>query len=305
MAISFVGSAEGSAQNGGDVTLDLTTISGLAQNDLVIVAYSIADTGDVDHNMAMVTAGYTEVADLWADDTDQTNLGVYYKFMGASPDASAVVDGLGGANAAVTAACMAFRGVDTTTPMDVSATTATGINTMDPDPPSISTFTEATSWTVIAVGSGYAGGGTTDTYTFPAGYTTNAVDVSQDDPTATLTALTGMGYRTNPSDPENPGTMAASPVDNIAYSWAAVTMALRLGVATHERAVAVDVSVVIATAPQRDLLRSVGVDASVVIAAGQQIAGIGSVPRLRVDLETGGLTQGAQLDDAISGTLDS
>ena len=65
MAISFVGSTSGSAIDGGNVTLDLTTISGLAENDLVIVAYAAGDNDSVDSDMSMVTAGYAEIADLY------------------------------------------------------------------------------------------------------------------------------------------------------------------------------------------------------------------------------------------------
>jgi hypothetical protein len=221
VAISFIGSVEGGATEGGDVTLDLTTISGLAQNDLVIVAYGIGDADNVDENMAMVTAGYTEVADLFSDDVNDTNLGVFYKFMGASPDTSAVVDGLGGIDAAVVAIAMVFRGVNTGTPMDVAATTSTVIDTMHPNPPSIDWSTAGT-WIVIAGASAHQATGTS--YTFPTGYTTNAADLLSVD---TTKITVGMGYRTNPADPEDPGVMTLAGSDNTAYSAAAVTMALK------------------------------------------------------------------------------
>lgn len=220
MAISFIGSAENSAANGGDVTLTLP--GGLQQNDLVIVAYAIGDNDNINENMAMVTAGYSELADLFADDTQDSNLGVFYKFMGATPDTTAQVDGLGGTDAAVAAVCMVFRGVDTTTPFDVTTTTATNINTMHPNPPSIDPVT-ANVWTVIAGASGHtlAGAGT---YTFPSGYTTNAIDRGADD---TSDVTVGMGYRSSPADPEDPGVMTHSGTDSASFSWCAATMALR------------------------------------------------------------------------------
>jgi hypothetical protein len=225
VAIEFVGSAEGSAVNGANVTLTLPTAQ---QNDLVIVAYAIGDNDSVDQNMAMVTADYNEVADLFSDETAlDLNLGVFWKVMGATPDTTAVVDGalsgLSGADAAVAAVAMVFRGVDTTTPMDVAATTDTGIDTMHPNPPSINHNNPSGVWTVI-VGASAHTLGAAGTYTFPTGYTTNKLEDGEND---TSDVTVGMGYNTGPSDPEDPGVMTHSGTDNVAYCWAAVTMALR------------------------------------------------------------------------------
>lgn len=222
MAISFVGSAEASAADGGNATIDLTTISGLAQNDLVIVAYGIGtNAGDVD--MAMVTADYIEVADLFSDDTRDINLGVFRKFMGATPDASAVVTGSGSGNDSTAAVAMAFRGVDTTTPLDVTSTTATGQNSPHPDPPSIDHNGTAGIWTVLAAANCHAAGATA-TYTFPTGYTTNALEASADD---THDTTCGLAYNASPADPEDPGALTHSGGDSTQLAWAAVTMALR------------------------------------------------------------------------------
>lgn len=222
MAISFVGSAENSATDGGNVTVDISGIS-MAENDLVIVAYSEGDAADTDYDMATVTAGYTQVADLFSNDGADTNLGVFYKFMGGTPDSSVEVDGHGGTNTAVAAVVMVFRGVDTTTPMDVAATTATGGDTFNANPPSINHNNPSGLWVVIAGASAHSLGGAT-TYTFPTNYTTNAIDRASDDGRDTTV---GMGYRTDPGDPEDPGVMTHSGVDSANFSWAATTMALR------------------------------------------------------------------------------
>lgn len=107
----------------------------------------------------------------------------------------------------------------------VTSTTATGIDTFHPDPPSIDHGNPSGVWTVIAGASGQdvAGAGATS-YTFPTGYTTNAIDLGQDD---TSDVTVGMGYNTAPADPENPGVMTHNSVDNVAYSWCAATLALR------------------------------------------------------------------------------
>ena len=222
MAISFVGSAEASAINGGDPSI---TLPAMLQDDLVIVAGGIGDNDNVNFTMAMVTAGYTKVADLFADDTQDCNLGVFWKVMGATPDTTAVFDGQGAADAACAAVAFVFRGVDTATPMDVTTTTATAINTMHPNPPSID-FLDASAWTVIAGASGHTLGGA-GTYTFPTGYVTNARDVGADD---TSDVTVGMGYNIAPADPEDPGVMTHSGTDDVAFAWCAATLALRVAV---------------------------------------------------------------------------
>jgi len=218
-AISFVDSCANSAIDGGDVTL---TLPSMQQNDLVIVSYAIGGFS-ADHNMAMVTSGYTEVADIYASDIHKLNLGVYWKVMGATPDTTAVVDGTGGESDPVAAVCMVFRGVDTATPMDVTPATATGIDSADPNPPSINHNNPSGVWTVIAGGSSHQNG--TASYTFPTGYTTNARNVNADETGADGAA--GMGYRSSGvTDPEDPAAMdlnAGSSDDG----WGATTIALR------------------------------------------------------------------------------
>lgn len=222
MAISFVGSASATAIDGGNPSIDLTAIAGLAQNDLVIVGYVIGAGTNNDIDMSISSPiDYTEIADLFSNDNIEANLGVFRKFMGETPDTTVVCVGDGNANSGVAAVAMAFRGVDTTTPMDVAATTATGLSSMHPDPPSIDWVT-ANTWTVIVGASGH--GQNVRSYTFPTGYTTNAIDATGND---LNDGTVGIGYKTAPSDPENPGVMTLAGTDSATYAWAAVTIALR------------------------------------------------------------------------------
>lgn len=222
MAISFVGSAFNSAAGGADVTL---TLPAMNQDDLVLVAYAIGDNDSITLNQQMLTIGYTEIADIEIlTDGEDCYLGVYGKFMGATPDTTAQVDGLGGADASVAAVCMVFRGCDTTSlaTMDANNTTATGIDGAHPDPPSISGL-GATNWSVICGASAHLIN-TEQTYTFPTGYTTNAVDDSQT-ATETTYCTVGMGYKTNPADPEDPAVMTHSS-SAATNSWCATTVPL-------------------------------------------------------------------------------
>ena len=104
MAISCVGGANASNNDGANCTIDLTTISGLAEDDIVIVAYAAGEVSASDETMSMVTSGYTKVADLFSNDGRDTNFGVFWKVMGASVDTTAVTTGLGGPGAAQVAA---------------------------------------------------------------------------------------------------------------------------------------------------------------------------------------------------------
>ena len=228
-AISFVSSTcENSRDGNGDMTLTLPTT---LENDLVIIAYAIGDAYGINFNMdasgALSGAGFTEIADTTVNsaDANEIDLGVYYKIMTATPDTSVTIDGQGGNDASVVAVCIAFRGVDTTTPLDVTTTSTQGVDTMYPNPPSINHNNPAGVWTVIAGASGHNTNSNTVTYTFPTGYTTNAINRAHID---TSDAAVGMGYReSGVSDPEDPGVMTLSGTDSANYSWAAATIALR------------------------------------------------------------------------------
>jgi len=145
--------------------------------------------------------------------------------MGGTPDTTAVVDGVGGTNNAVAAVCMVFRGVDTTTPMDVTppTPTATG-NSNHPNPPSID-YLDAAAWVVIVGGSAHVQDTTSVTYTFPTGYTTNALEIAEID---NRDVTVGMGYDDTPAaDPEDPGVMTMSGTDAITNSAVGASLALR------------------------------------------------------------------------------
>ena len=221
MAISFVGSAANSAPNGQAVT---TTLPGsMAVDDLILAYFGEGDI--VDRTPAMTTAGYTGVAELYSNGGSwDVNANVFYKYHNGS-DTTAVSAALGDAGTSNCLILMVFRGVALAVdggPFDVTTTTATGIIVLDPDPPSINWVTAGT-WVVIAGGasSGADGAGT---YTFPSGYTTDAVQRGQVD---TEDHTCGMGYNSAPADPEDPGAMSHSGSTTAGTSWVAYTMALK------------------------------------------------------------------------------
>jgi hypothetical protein len=185
---TFVGSAATVALNGGDATVDLTNITGLAQNDFVIV---IGNRASSTTGVAPTTSssGWTQLATGTSNDTNATGSTVFYKVMGATPDTSFVVQGSGGANDSTSAVALAFRGLDATTQIDATTTSASASNTKFP------TFTSITSSANdrVRVLIGAAAAGTTGVlaYTIPADYDGGKEDAAND----THDALTGMAFK--------------------------------------------------------------------------------------------------------------
>jgi len=116
---------------------------------------------------------------------------------------------------------MVFRGVDPTTPMDVTLTTATGGNSVLANPPSITPVT-AGAW-IACFGFGAHTDGT-DTYTSAGDLTlfTSSGGNTTNDGTA------GAGYKDDwVSGSFDPGAWTFSGTDSTSFSWCAVTVALR------------------------------------------------------------------------------
>lgn len=224
MAIAYRGATSGEKNNGGDVALDFATnIPTLAENDVVVLAYSTGDNDGVDHTMAITTgSGWTKIVDIHADDTFDTDLGVFWKRMGATVDTGVTVTGNGGTDASTCAIAVAFSGVDTTTAIDVTTTTATGTNSGLPNPPSIDYDTAGSA--VVAIGANANNDGTATTFSGASGYTTNFQTRAAND---TSDTTLGVGYNLSPSDPEDPGAFTYSTTDDVSFSWCAATVALR------------------------------------------------------------------------------
>jgi hypothetical protein len=223
MAISWVGRATNGAFDGNSITL--TVPVGTAQDDIVYMAAAIGDDGG-DYTLAMSTAGYSKLTELFADDTDDTNFAIFRKPMGATPDSTAVFTGQGGSDASVVGAMQVFRGVDLGTPQDATTTTATGVNSSIPIPPSITTVT-ANAWVLTAVGFAqnyaYAPG------LPPAGYENGPNNDCHTARGDTEPAATGICYRTNPVVSPTTETPAAwnNTDAGTGQSWCAATLALR------------------------------------------------------------------------------
>jgi hypothetical protein len=212
MAISFIEAKSGSANNGGDVTVNFTNAQ---SGDFVLVVGGFQSTGA---NAGVSTAGYTELTELGLVNSTI----ISYKFITADTG----LTGLGTTQASDGAAYVAlvFRGVNTSTPIDNSFSSGTG--TGEPNSPSLTTLTDGAvvvsgfvlneSRTVVgSVGpSGYA--------TVDGNYLVNTSDTNN--------VTVGATWKTiSPAGAENPGAWNLSGVPSADVR--AITVALRPQVA--------------------------------------------------------------------------
>lgn len=184
-----------------------------AADDLVIIAYGVG--GQVDLSIGINTSGYTEIAELFADDDFDANLSVNRKFMSGSPDTSVEMSQTFNNQYAAAVAIQVWRGVNQTTPMDVTATTATGIDSPNVDPPSITPST--TGAVIICCGTKSTVGSA-----FSASDLSNFLDSSQTD---TVGVRVGMGSKAWTGGAFDGAAWNADAATT--RSWAAVTLALR------------------------------------------------------------------------------
>ena len=186
-------------------------------NDLVIVAVSIGANSNI--NPSLAVTGYTSVAELYAPDTQSTDLFVGYKFMGSTPDTNFTRPATGNTAHAGAYAVHVWRNVDLTTPLDVTRTVVQGLNTAIPDPPAITPTTTNTQIIVIGASAHRAG-----TPTFTASYLSSFRTIGSDD---TVDTTLGIGNVAWTSGTYNPAAWTFGSTDSTNYSYLSVSMALR------------------------------------------------------------------------------
>jgi hypothetical protein len=200
---------------GGNLTGGIA--SSASANDLVLVYFGTGSASDRN----LVVAGYTEVAELFAADESSTNLVVAYKFMGGTPDTNFILTGgtLSTADGGAVAV-QVWRNVNVSTPLDVTPTTNTQINTVLCNPPPI---TPVTSGAYIV--SGGAGAHTRGVRTYGSSDLSGFITVGSGNDT--YDATVGVGYKQWVSGAFDPATFTFSEADSTTFSCAAVTLALR------------------------------------------------------------------------------
>jgi hypothetical protein len=205
---------------GGD-TGDTTPQAG----DLVIVTYAIGST--VARTPTIATPGggaaYTDAnAVLTQADNFDASMRVAYKFMGGTPDTQVTLSETGGGTGNIADAgaytIQVFRGVDTSTPLDVAVVTGGAANSSAVDPGQITPSTAGA--IVVAMGAAASGTGSTMT----SSDLTDFVATSRAD---TNDISIGAGYSTWAAGALNPAAFGNIPAGTTANSWVSLTIALR------------------------------------------------------------------------------
>jgi hypothetical protein len=232
--IYFVGSKTG--QNGGSIATRTVALDNLtggfaakpAPGDIVFLILGDVCNFDLDTTRAVQSPGWTAMNELYANDTRDTNMQMFYKVMGDVVDADVTF------NAATDASDGAWMlyvigGVDPTTPLDVNPTTNTGLNLGQPNPPAITPANAGAK--VLAVGA--ASGGVSLSSTFTTTELSNFATFREDD--GSVAIILGAGLMdwsgSGAVDPVSFGGGSTSTSD----CWVSRTTALRLKGATTPR----------------------------------------------------------------------
>ncbi len=214
--ISYVGGATAANTSGArDYNVDLTGIA-MQEDDIVIAVNFFEDSRDNPNGIQ--TAGYVEIHDIYLSSV-RFNYGMSYKIMGPVPDTvlECSANTRGGISVCIV---QVYRGVNITTPLDVTSTSITSTSEAPPNPPTITPVTDG-AWVVAAGASGQRNGDTI--VTAPAGYA-NHTQVSQEDTTDAIIAA--MADKPWAGGSENPAAWTDWATDTGMES-VAVTLALR------------------------------------------------------------------------------
>lgn len=227
MTIEYVGGQAGNGLSSAfpvTVTFALTggTDAAPLAGDLVVVTlcltYADASIEGVIQNGSAVD--YTLAATNYGDDTYDCTIRVAYRFMPGTTETTCVLDDAS-ATDRYAYTIHVYRGVDTSSPMDATAVSANGLNTLLADPPAITPVT-AGAW-IQASGAAARSGGTEQNFS-SAELTAFLASTY----TSGNRSIVGSGYYTGwSSGAFDPAAFAYGGADSIASSWAAVTLALR------------------------------------------------------------------------------
>ena len=222
MAITYVGGKTVATAQSGNWSTSLTNLlggSGSApiEGDTVVAVYSVGSSSDLD--IGVVTAGYVELAELYANSNYDINLSVSWKRMGVTPDTNIIFSTTGGTAYGITVAVQVWRGVDEGTTFDATSTTATGTGSGALNAPAITATTDGS---VILVAGGMGGRQGAQTFTAPEllNFLTVGYNASQD-------SSVGLGSFAWTSGSYDPSAWGFSVTPDGTGGWAAVTMALR------------------------------------------------------------------------------
>lgn len=191
--------------------------SAVAAGDLVIVGVGMA--AGTQRAPSITTSGYSTTAALYAAaQTNRANLIVGWKVMSGTPDANVIATFASfasdcGANIGI----HVWRGVNGTTPMDVTPVTATGSGSAAPNPPAITPVTSGAEIVVVGFSASTLAQTLSSSLDYPLSVNFNA---SNHDAAMHIAGIT---WGTGAVDPAVIPASATAATN----TWAAVTLALQ------------------------------------------------------------------------------
>lgn len=233
MAITFVGGVQGGRAGSTATTTQSisTTLTGGSNTspsagDLVVVwCASASDSTGSPTDQAISGNNSGAYSTLTFQSTSATTYDTFsqmsYKIQGGTVDTTLTIPSSGNARNAQRWVVQVFRGVDATTPIDVTSIYASGTGTGRPNPDAITPST-AGAWIVT----GYASAAATGTvYTTPTGVTNPFWPNTSLDTADCMIGATF--YNSWTSGSYDPPAVTAGGTTNAADSWTATTLAIR------------------------------------------------------------------------------
>lgn len=141
--------------------------------------------------------------------------------MGATPDTTATITGSGQASQGAAVVAYVWRGVNLTTPMDVTATTSSSTSSAIANPPAITPVTRG-AIVIAAGGAGHTAGAVNFTATELSNFRSTNADV-----TSGRDATVGIGWASWRSTSYDPSAFTFGASNSILYMSCGVTLALR------------------------------------------------------------------------------
>lgn len=228
MAISYVGGYAINSSAGSISSISLTSLAGGSgsapiENDLVIVAVNNNKALNTSSYPVIDTSGYNTIAQIFSDDSNEVQAIVSYKLMGSTPDTAISFSNIDNGRGCV-AAVYVWRGINLSSPLDVTSVSTTAIDSAVPDPASITPTTAGS--VVIAIGMSAYGNSSFEITAVSSGYS-NSLITSGNAGGTTARASIGLGSKAWTSGAENPGVYTTAGTATTA-SWGALTLALRV-----------------------------------------------------------------------------
>lgn len=209
-------------------TLTGGTDSSPAAGDIVIVASGYGYATSVarstptctGNNGGAYTAAHTG---LWASDSWDTFYATLYKIQGSTPDTQLTITKDSTASYAGNTAVHVWRGVDTSTPLDVAPVTATGTNGSRLNAPAITPITSGA--VILAMGGGPLWNATGAIPAFPSGMS-NGIGSNVNGTTCDFYMMVA-SYEWSAGSYDPAAVTGGGGADDANGSWAGCTLALR------------------------------------------------------------------------------